>query len=99
MGNGQGSIVKQKRGALRTPRIDRFRNSLRNRNGIVRNQKISTLAWPLLAGKDILKGLNLTVERGEVHAIMGKNGSGKSTLSQVLAGREAYEVTEGNRHL
>jgi Fe-S cluster assembly ATP-binding protein len=46
-------------------------------------------------GKDILKGVNLTVERGEVHAIMGKNGSGKSTLSQVLAGREAYEVTEG----
>ena len=46
-------------------------------------------------GKDILKGVNLTIERGEVHAIMGKNGSGKSTLSQVLAGREAYEVTEG----
>jgi Fe-S cluster assembly ATP-binding protein len=46
-------------------------------------------------GKDILKGVNLTINRGEVHAIMGKNGSGKSTLSQVLAGREAYEVTEG----
>ena len=46
-------------------------------------------------GKDILKGVNLTIEKGEVHAIMGKNGSGKSTLSQVLAGREAYEVTEG----
>ncbi len=46
-------------------------------------------------GKDILKGVNLTVNRGEVHAIMGLNGSGKSTLSQVLAGREAYEVTEG----
>jgi Fe-S cluster assembly ATP-binding protein len=46
-------------------------------------------------GKDILKGVNLTIDRGEVHAIMGKNGSGKSTLSQVLAGREAYEVTEG----
>ena len=46
-------------------------------------------------GKDILKGVNLTLEKGEVHAIMGKNGSGKSTLSQVLAGREAYEVTEG----
>src|SRR6201747_1016154 len=46
-------------------------------------------------GRDILKGVNLTINRGEVHAIMGKNGSGKSTLSQVLAGREAYEVTEG----
>ncbi len=46
-------------------------------------------------GKDILKGVNLTVNSGEVHAIMGLNGSGKSTLSQVLAGREAYEVTEG----
>jgi Fe-S cluster assembly ATP-binding protein len=47
-------------------------------------------------GKGILKGVNLTINRGEVHAIMGKNGSGKSTLSQVLAGREAYEVTEGS---
>ena len=46
-------------------------------------------------GKDILKGVNLTINSGEVHAIMGLNGSGKSTLSQVLAGREAYEVTEG----
>src|ERR1700743_719252 len=46
-------------------------------------------------GKDILKGVNLTIKKGEVHAIMGKNGSGKSTLGQVLAGREAYEVTEG----
>lgn len=47
-------------------------------------------------GRDILKGVNLSIDRGEVHAIMGKNGSGKSTLSQVLAGREAYEVTEGS---
>ena len=46
-------------------------------------------------GREILKGLNLTINPGEVHAIMGKNGSGKSTLCQVLAGRETYEVTEG----
>lgn len=46
-------------------------------------------------GKSILKGINLTVNAGEVHSIMGPNGSGKSTLAQVLAGREAYEVTEG----
>ena len=45
--------------------------------------------------KPILKGLNLTVNAGEVHAIMGPNGSGKSTLANVLAGREGYEVTGG----
>jgi Fe-S cluster assembly ATP-binding protein len=47
-------------------------------------------------GKKILKGLNLEVRAGEVHAIMGPNGSGKSTLANVLAGREDYEVTEGS---
>src|SRR5688572_1478347 len=46
-------------------------------------------------GKEILKGINLEVKAGEVHAIMGPNGSGKSTLSSVLAGKEDYEVTEG----
>ncbi|MBE7467413.1 MAG: Fe-S cluster assembly ATPase SufC [Planctomycetes bacterium] len=46
-------------------------------------------------GKEILKGLNLSIQAGEVHAIMGPNGSGKSTLAQVLCGREEYEVTAG----
>ncbi len=48
-----------------------------------------------IEGKQILKGLNLTVNAGEVHAIMGPNGAGKSSLASVLAGRENYEVTEG----
>jgi Fe-S cluster assembly ATP-binding protein len=48
-----------------------------------------------IAGREILHGINLTVNAGETHAIMGLNGSGKSTLANVLAGREAYEVTSG----
>ena len=47
-------------------------------------------------GKEILKGLNLEVKAGEIHAIMGPNGAGKSTLASILAGREVYEVTEGS---
>ncbi|WP_409160683.1 Fe-S cluster assembly ATPase SufC [Pectobacterium sp. B2J-2] len=56
----------------------------------IENLKVS------VEGKEIIKGLNLTLKPGEVHAIMGPNGSGKSTLSATLAGREEYEVTDGS---
>ena len=49
-----------------------------------------------IGDKPILKGINLTINTGEVHAIMGPNGSGKSTMSYVLAGRDGYKVTGGD---
>jgi Fe-S cluster assembly ATP-binding protein len=57
---------------------------------------ISNLHVRLIDGREILKGIDLDLRQGEVHAIMGPNGSGKSTLAQVLAGRDGYEVSEGS---
>ena len=58
--------------------------------------EIKDLHVSVAGGTEIIKGLNLSIPSGEVHAIMGPNGSGKSTLSYVLAGRDGYEVTQGS---
>ena len=57
---------------------------------VIRNLRAS------IDGAEILKGIDLELSKGEIHAIMGPNGSGKSTLAGVLAGRDSFEVTEGS---